>query len=458
MTGSPAAPVFDSDELLAATRRRQHARLLGRERAVRWASAAGVVASAVAVALLAPATRPASLAAVVVAVAAYGVAYSIDFETSIGMVTPTELVFIPMLFALPARVVPLAVVASCGLAQLAVGGRRGDPVERVVVALGNAWFALAPALVLIAFHEPSPRSLVAWAVVALALGAQLATDLGRYVAGESAALGIAPRTLAQPVLQVAVIDLLLAPVGLLIAVAADANAEALLLPLPLLALLALHARERSRRFDHMLELSNAYRGTAFLLGDVVEVDDAYTGEHSRSVVDLVLAVSDRMGLDAATRRAAEFTALLHDVGKLRIPAEIINKPGPLTPEERAIIATHTIEGERLLAPIGGFLADVGHLVRSCHERWDGGGYPDGLVGEEIPLVARIVCCCDAWDAMTTDRPYRAALGFEEALEELREHNGSQFDPTVADTLEAVVTASRSLRSQDRRPTAVLGVR
>ena len=101
---------------------------------------------------------------------------------------------------------------------------------------------------------------------------------------------------------------------------------------------------------------------------------------------------------------------------------------------------HTIEGERMLQPIGGLLAEVGHIVRSSHEHYDGSGYPDGLAGNEIPIEARIVCCCDAFSAMTTDRPYRAAMPFETALLELRACAGTQFDPFVADALAAIVTA------------------
>jgi HD-GYP domain-containing protein (c-di-GMP phosphodiesterase class II) len=125
------------------------------------------------------------------------------------------------------------------------------------------------------------------------------------------------------------------------------------------------------------------------------------------------------------------------VGKIAIPKEIINKPGKLTDDERAIIETHTIEGETLLNRVGGLLGDVGGLVRSCHERYDGLGYPDGLAGDAIPIEARIVCCCDAFNAMTTDRPYRSALSLEEALSELRVHRASQFDPDVVDALLAM---------------------
>jgi HD-GYP domain-containing protein (c-di-GMP phosphodiesterase class II) len=235
------------------------------------------------------------------------------------------------------------------------------------------------------------------------------------------------------------VDAALAPVGLLAAIAAEGNAGVLALMLPLAALLGVFARERQVRIDHALELSSAYRGTAFLLGDVVEADDAYTGSHSRDVVSLVLGVCDELGLDARQRRDAEFTALLHDVGKIRIPGEIINKPGKLTPEERAVIETHTVEGERLLAKVGGLLGNVGTIVRSCHEDWDGTGYPDGLRGEEIPLVARIVRTCDAFSAMTTDRSYRAARPADEAIAELRRCSGTDFDPATVEALAIVVS-------------------
>jgi HD-GYP domain-containing protein (c-di-GMP phosphodiesterase class II) len=237
-------------------------------------------------------------------------------------------------------------------------------------------------------------------------------------------------------------DSALAPIGLAVAIAAIGAPYAFVLALPLVALLALFAREHRASIDNTLELSHAYRGTAYLLGDVVEADDAYTGSHSRDVVELTLAVADQLRLDASARHEAELVALLHDVGKVRIPAEIINKPGPLDAEERALMNMHTIEGERMLEQVGGLLGRVGKLVRSCHERWDGGGYPDGLAREEIPLVARIVCCCDAYNAMTTDRSYRSALSLEEAREELVRNRRTQFDPQVVDALLAVTASSR----------------
>jgi HD-GYP domain-containing protein (c-di-GMP phosphodiesterase class II) len=108
------------------------------------------------------------------------------------------------------------------------------------------------------------------------------------------------------------------------------------------------------------------------------------------------------------------------------------------------VKTHTIEGEKLLLRVGGLLAEVGRVVRSCHERWDGGGYPDGLAGDDIPLLARIICCCDAYNAMVTDRPYRRSLGHRAAVAELVGNSGTQFDPHVVEIVVAVV---------ERRPAA-----
>jgi HD-GYP domain-containing protein (c-di-GMP phosphodiesterase class II) len=231
-----------------------------------------------------------------------------------------------------------------------------------------------------------------------------------------------------------VIDAGLAPVGLAVAFAAQSSPYGVLLALPLIGLLSIFARERRVRIDHELELRDAYRGTAFLLGDVVEADDAYTGVHSRDVVDLALRVADGLKLGARERRDLEFAALLHDVGKVRVPNEIINKPGPLTAEERKVMERHTVEGEQLLLRVGGLLGEIGRVVRSCHERWDGKGYPDGLAGERIPLLARIVSCCDAYNAMTSDRSYRKALPVAQAQAELRACSGTQFDPRVVDEL------------------------
>jgi HD-GYP domain-containing protein (c-di-GMP phosphodiesterase class II) len=262
--------------------------------------------------------------------------------------------------------------------------------------------------------------------------------LRREYAASEARRRVSPRALLKPLGWVYLVDATLAPVGLAVALSATGQPSAFLLVVPLFGLLAVFARERRVRIDHAVELGHAYRGTAFLLGDVVEADDAYTGSHSRDVVSLTVEVAEALDLDPRDRQHAEFTALLHDIGKIRIPASIIDKPGPLDADERALIETHTLEGERMLEQIGGLLGDVGHLVRSCHEHYDGSGYPDGLAAEQIPLVARIVCCCDAFSAMTTDRPYRAGRPAEEAVAELKRCAGTQFDPAVVEALARVV--------------------
>ena len=134
----------------------------------------------------------------------------------------------------------------------------------------------------------------------------------------------------------------------------------------------------------------------------------------------------------------EFAALLHDVGKIAIPKEILHKPAKLTDSEFEVMKTHTIEGQFMLDRIGGLLGRVGEIVRSCHERWDGKGYPDGLKGEDIPLAARVVFVCDAYNAMTTTRPYRAALPHDHAMTELVSNAGTQFDPMVVGAMMRVL--------------------
>jgi HD-GYP domain-containing protein (c-di-GMP phosphodiesterase class II) len=202
--------------------------------------------------------------------------------------------------------------------------------------------------------------------------------------------------------------------------------------------MSVFSREREARMEQLIELNDAYRGTALVLGDVVEADDAYTGEHCRGVVRLSVDVARALGLDAERCRNVEFSALLHDVGKIAIPNEIINKPGKLDEQEWAVVKMHTIEGQRMLETVGGLMRSVGRIVRSSHERWDGAGYPDGLRGEEIPLEARIVSACDAFDAMTTTRSYRKAMSTDVAVTELAANSGTQFDPAVIAALLEVV--------------------
>lgn len=400
--------------------------------------AAGFVAAAVALALLVPSDRHPGAVAVILLVAAYAAAFRLDFEIGTGSAVPTELILVPMLFVLPVGLVPIAVAAGVVLGSLDEHVRGSLSLGRVGMRVVFAWYAVGPALVLGLAGEPAPR-LSDWPLYVVALLSQFALDTTCAAGREWLALGVRPSVQLRAMVWVYAIDAGLAPIGLAVAFATESSPYGVVLALPLVALLSVFARERRVRIDHELELRDAYRGTAFLLGDVVEADDEYTGIHSRDVVELTLKVADELGLSARERRDAEFAALLHDVGKVRVPNAIINKPGPLTSEERAVMERHTIEGERLLLRVGGLLGEIGRVVRSCHERWDGKGYPDGLATERIPLLARIVSCCDAYNAMTSDRSYRKALPQDVAVAELRGGRGTQFDPRVVDALIAALS-------------------
>jgi HD-GYP domain-containing protein (c-di-GMP phosphodiesterase class II) len=395
--------------------------------------AGAFIGAAASLALLLPSHRSPGAAAVVVLITAYAAAFRLDFEVGSGSAVPTQLVLVPMLFVLPTGLVPMAVAGGIVLGSLDEYARGKLRLGRVLLRIVVGWHAIGPALVLGVAGERPPR-LSDWPLYVAALAAQFGLDAASAAGREWLALGVRPSVQLRAMLSVYAIDAGLAPVGLAVAFASESSAFGAVLAVPLIALLSVFARERRVRIDHELELRDAYRGTAFLLGDVVESDDAYTGIHSRDVVELTLRVVDELGLSAGERRDAEFAALLHDVGKVKIPNSIINKPGPLTPEERAIMERHTIEGERLLHRVGGLLGEIGRVVRSCHERWDGNGYPDGLAGEQIPLLARIVACCDAFNAMTSDRSYRKALPVEGAVAELRRGSGTQFDPQVVEAL------------------------
>jgi HD-GYP domain-containing protein (c-di-GMP phosphodiesterase class II) len=420
------------DELVRATRARNQTRLAWRARIAFSLSGVTVGLAAVACAGLLRGGPSFSLWWLGLFVGLYALVSRVEFEIGGGYAIPTQLVLVPMLFILPTGLVPLAVAG--GLVLRTVADRPWplrDP-GRALPLVGSAAHALGPSLV-IALAGGLPLRWSAWPIYLAALGAQFAFDFGASLVG-TVGQGVRARALLGFLGYAWGVDIALAPLGLTVAFATVAHPALVALTLPLVALLRTFARERQRRIDHALELSDAYRGTAFLLGDVIEADDEYTGSHSRHVVDLVLAVVDELQVSVTDRRDAEFVALLHDVGKIRIPAEIINKPGKLDACERAVIETHTIEGEQMLERIGGLLAHVGRLVRSCHEHWDGNGYPDQLAGTAIPLVARVVCACDAFSAMTTDRSYRAARTEAESLEEMVRCAGTQFDPDVVAAL------------------------
>jgi HD-GYP domain-containing protein (c-di-GMP phosphodiesterase class II) len=436
---TPSAAVDLQAELVAASRERVASRLSSRERLIHGASALGFVLAAGALALGGDSGSHQTLVLAPLFAITVALASRVELEIGSGFASPVELVVIPMLFALPAAQVPIAVALGLVLGQLPSYLCGRVPFERIVVAIGNASYTFAPAIVFILFYDPDASPIRMAAVTAAALFAQFVGDAGISTVRENLAVGVDPRSLIKPLEWIFFVDACLACVGFAASLAGALWTPAYFLPLPLLLLTRLFARERSERLSHALELSAAYRGTAFLLGDVVAADDAYTGAHSREVVRLTVAVSDYLGLDSRSRHLAELTALLHDVGKITIPKSIINKAGPLTVEERELVNTHTIEGQRLLSHVGGLLTEVGRVVRSCHERYDGLGYPDGLVGDDIPIIARIIFGCDAFNAMTTTRSYRAARSHAEAQAELARNRGTQFDPKVVDAILRLTT-------------------
>ncbi len=165
------------------------------------------------------------------------------------------------------------------------------------------------------------------------------------------------------------------------------------------------------------------------------------GQHLDTVADLAERTARRLGLPAADVEQVRMAAELHDIGKVAVPAAILEKPGPLDAEERAFVEQHTIVGERILAAAPA-LAGVAGVVRATHERFDGGGYPDGLAGDAIPLGARVVHACDTYEAMTAARPYATPWSHHEAVAELRRLAGTQFDPAVVTALCEVLASGR----------------
>jgi diguanylate cyclase (GGDEF)-like protein len=199
--------------------------------------------------------------------------------------------------------------------------------------------------------------------------------------------------------------------------------------LRLLAGLAHQAKLAIESAEHYESLERTFLSTVAALANALEAKDEYTSSHARWITDMSLLVGKELELDRDALKRLELGALFHDIGKIGIPSEILQKPGPLTDEEFEIVKEHPELGEKILAPIER-LADVRPIVRACHERWDGLGYPDGKSGDDIPVEARIVLVCDAFHAMVTDRPYRMRLPADEAVRRLRESSGTQFDPSA----------------------------
>jgi HD-GYP domain-containing protein (c-di-GMP phosphodiesterase class II) len=426
------------------------AALSARELRAELALSALLLAAVGALAAFAPDARTLSAVGAAGLIAAYALAQQVRFHVGAGYTVPTQLVLVPTLLLAPPALVPLLIAAGLLVGRLPRYLRGEVHPSRLAFVLPDAAHALAPAVVM-ALLAPATPGLADWPVLVLALAAQIIFDAGFGVTRVWLALGVPPQLQLRLLVWIYAVDVSLAPIGVLAGVAAERTPVAVALVLPLMGLFVVFARERRERIDNALALSHAYRGTALLMSDLLAADDAYTGgEHSHGVVALSLGVGDTLGLHGRDRRNLEFSALLHDIGKIRVPDEIINKPGKLTDDEFETVQRHPVDGQEMLERVGGVLSEVGIIVRHHHERWDGGGYPDRIAGEAIPLAARIICACDAYSAMTTNRPYRAAMAVSEAVAELERCSGAQFDPRVVAALVATVA-----RHPEHRPARAL---
>ena len=425
-----------------------------RERLVAGGIAICFTLAATVVALAVPTNRASDPLLLAALVALLALARRIRFEVGTVEACADQLAFIPLLLLAPLPLVPALVAAAYVLARIPDIVSRKMHADRWLYLVGDAWHSVA-AVAVIAVLAPGPIATEHLPAYAAAVAAEVAAGLLMIMVNDSLIHGFKARDIfTLTFAHSARIDAMLTPIAVIIAAVAAEEPIALAGAVPFFWLMNVFSAERRERYAAALELNQAYRGTVMVLSDVVDAEDAYTASHCRSVVELAAAVADELGMGYEKRQELEIAALLHDVGKIAIPNEILNKPAKLTDEEFALMKTHTIEGQALLDRVGGRLAKVGALVRSCHERWDGRGYPDGLIGDQIPEAARIVFCCDAYSAMTTDRPYRKAMPVEEAVAELRTNSGTQFEPRVVDALVAVVEADRA-RPDDARYTDAL---
>jgi HD-GYP domain-containing protein (c-di-GMP phosphodiesterase class II) len=413
-----------------------------RERTVVGALALALLVVSVALTFVLP--NPGTHDPLVVAalVAMFAVASRVEFEVGPASSVATQLVFIPMLFLVPLPLVPLLIGLAYLIAEAPAFARGQTHPDRWLYCVADGWFAVGPVVVLGLLAQGQP-AIEHVAVYALALAAQPVSGFVSQALLDIAR-GMHPRDSLAATAWAFGVDAALTPVAYIVAAVAVESHVTALAVAPLLLLLHVFSRERTERYAAALELHQTYRGTVMVLSDVVEADDNYTADHCRSVVDLTIATAEVLGLSRDERQDLETAALLHDVGKIAIPKEILNKPSKLTAEEFELMKSHTLEGQALLDRVGGRLARVGEIVRSCHERWDGKGYPDGLRGDEIPLAARVVFCCDAYSAMTTDRPYRSAMTPETAMAELRANAGTQFEPRIVEAVCAVVAEDLEL--------------
>ena len=221
-----------------------------------------------------------------------------------------------------------------------------------------------------------------------------------------------------------------------------------------LALAFNHMSRELRRFDDenrqlVAALERGYLDTIRSLASAIDAKDPYTRGHSERVAGLAVEIGRQLGLGPAELRSLEYAGVLHDIGKIGVPEQVLRKPSPLTPEERTLVRSHAVVGAEIVEGIA-FLRDAEPAIRHHHERWDGGGYPDGLAGEAIPLLARVVNAADTWDACTSDRPYQRAYTAPEVQAILAGLRGAQIDPAVHDAVGRALAARAARQMEETR--------
>jgi HD-GYP domain-containing protein (c-di-GMP phosphodiesterase class II) len=443
-----------AERLVGEARQRRARKMDQRERLVTGVSACAYLVVAVAIAALVPDERHVAPAVVLGLLVGYALILQVRFEFGGYYASPEQLAFVPLLLIAPLPYVPLLFAAAGVLAAIPDIARNSWHPHRWLDTFSDSWAALGGVIVLAAL-APGELDSAHFAIYLAAFGAHFLTDVSWTLLRNRLLDRLPLREVLRGFAGTARVDAILTPLAFVVSLAAVEQPLYLLAIAPAVWLLHLFSHDRRERYSKTLELHRAYRGTVMLLSDVIESEDTYTAQHSRSVVDLVNAVADELGVPHDDRQELEFAAMLHDVGKIAIPKEILNKPAALTVTEFEVMKTHTIEGQFMLDRVGGLLGRVGEIVRSCHERWDGTGYPDGLEGEEIPYFARIVFCCDAYNAMTSDRVYRDAMPPEAALAELELNSGTQFDPKMVAAVKKVVTERPVVVSTSEGVRAVL---
>ncbi len=336
-----------------------------------------------------------------------------------------------------------AVITTMGLSCALLVVTRTRPRIRPdlwLVSLGFGAVALATVPFIVSLDRPTGLPTSAWQVVFPLAAVLVAT--GGLIRARNPAAELPARHDAPELAGMIAGNLLIA--GLLVSlVIVRGSIPAAVIPFLLVTLVLRYLRSRMIERENARlqvlahkserDLAAQYRASLVALGTALEARDGYTGGHGAETVALAHRVAERLGLNDAAIAEVEAVALLHDVGKIGMPDAILRKPGPLDDDEMRIVREHPLIGERILRQVPG-LDRVARAVRHEHERWDGAGYPDGLRGEAIPLPSRVTLVCDAYHAMTSDRPYRGALSHADAAAELRSCAGTQFDPAVVSAL------------------------